>query len=57
MDSVKDHLIPNIGDLDTAKYMFDTLTNLYESNNSNRKVALKNQIQGMYFSRSETISS
>ena len=57
MDSMKDHLIPNIGDLDTAKEMFDhTLENLYESNSNTRKVSLKNKIQGMYFSTSESIS-
>ena len=44
MDSVKDHLIPNIGDLDTTKLMFDTLANLYENKNNNIKVALKSQI-------------
>ena len=57
MDSMKDHLIPNIGDLDLAKLMFDTMANLYENNNSNRKVALKSQIQEMFYSKSKSITS
>ena len=57
LESVNDHLLSNIDDLNTPKAMFVYLTNLYESKNSSRKVALRSQIRAMYFSRSETISS
>ena len=36
-DSVKDHLIPQVFSLKTPKYMFDSLTNLFEGKNINRK--------------------
>ncbi len=37
MDYVKDHLIPNICDLDTTKEIFECLINLFGSNYSNMK--------------------
>jgi hypothetical protein len=39
-DSIKDHLIPNVSELKTAKEMFDALTRLYESKNTSRKLTL-----------------
>jgi hypothetical protein len=35
-DSIKDHQIPNVSELKTSKEMFDTLTRIYESKNTNR---------------------
>ena len=40
IDSVKDHLIPHISEQDSAKKMFDALVNLFESNNTSRRLAL-----------------
>jgi hypothetical protein len=39
-DSIKDHLIPNVSELKTAKEMFDALTRLYESKNTSWKLTL-----------------
>lgn len=37
IDSVKDHLIPHISQLKTAKQIYDALTGLFETNNPSRK--------------------
>ena len=57
LESVNDHLLSNIDDLDSTKKMFDYLAKLYESKNSSRKVALRSRIRAMYFTKSETITS
>jgi len=44
IDSVKDHLIPHISELDTAKKMYDALVGLFESNNTSRKLSLRHQL-------------
>ena len=41
-DSIKDHLIPQVSSLKTLKYMFDSLTKLFEGKNVNQKMTLKN---------------
>jgi hypothetical protein len=43
MDSIKDHLIPNISELKSAKRMYDVLVKLFESKNTNQKLALRQQ--------------
>ena len=57
LESVNDHLLSNIDDLNTPKAMFDYLSNLYESKHSSRKVSLRSQIRAMYFSKSDTVTS
>jgi hypothetical protein len=44
IDSVRDHLIPHITELKTAKEMFDALVGLFESKNTSRNLALRNQL-------------
>ena len=46
MDSVKDHLIPQIARLRLVKKMFDHLVSLFESNNTSRKLALRHKLRG-----------
>jgi hypothetical protein len=41
LDAVKDHLIPHISEKKSAKEMFVALTNLFQSNNTNRKMVLR----------------
>ena len=41
MDSVKDHLVPLIARQNTAKKMYDALKKIYENENPNRILALK----------------
>ena len=38
VDSIKDHLIPQVSSLNTPKEMFDSLTKLFEGKNINRKM-------------------
>ena len=40
-DSIKD-LIPQVSSLNTPKSMFDALTKLFEGNNINKKMTLRN---------------
>jgi hypothetical protein len=39
-DSIKDHLIPQVSSKNTTKYMFDSLSNMYEGRNINHKMNL-----------------
>ena len=42
VDSIKDHLIPQVSSLKTPKYMFDALTKLFEG-----KMTLRNQLKNV----------
>lgn len=57
IDSVKYHLIPHISRLESAKKMFDTLIELFESKNSSRMLTLRNQLHCISMSSSDTINS
>ena len=57
VDSVKDHLIPHIVQMKTAKEMYDALTRLFESKNTNTKLALRYQLCGIMMSRSDSIAT
>ena len=52
VDSIKDHLIPQVSSLKTPKAMFDALTKLLEGKNINQKMNLRNQLKNV-----ETIKS
>jgi hypothetical protein len=56
-DSIKDHPIPNISELKTAKEMFDALTRLYESKNISRKPTLQHQLRNVTMNKPETIAN
>ena len=56
-NSIKDHLIPNVSELKTAKEMFDALTRLYESKNTGRKLTLRHQLGNVTINKSETIAN
>ena len=55
--SIKDHLIPHVSSLKTPKAMFDALTKLFEGNNINWKMSLRNQLKNVKIQNSETIQS
>ena len=40
LNSVKDHIIPHVAGRDYAFQMWESLTNLYQSSNPNRKMVL-----------------
>jgi hypothetical protein len=44
IDSIKDHLIPHVVELKTAKEVYDALVGLFESNNTSRKLTLRHQL-------------
>ena len=55
--SVKDHLIPHISPMKTAKEMFDALKKLFESKNTNIVVALKHQLQNIKMTKADTVAN
>jgi hypothetical protein len=57
IDSIKDHLIPNVSELKTPKEMFDALSILYERKNTRRKLTLRHQLRNMMMNKSDTIST
>jgi hypothetical protein len=57
MDGEKDPLIPHLAEKKTAKEMWDTLKNLYEAKNENRKMALKDKLHDMKMAMGEGVAS
>ena len=55
--SLKDHLIQKVSSLKTPKAMLDALTKLFEGNNINRKMTLRNQLKNVKIENVETIQS
>ena len=55
IDSIKDHLIPQVSSLKTPKSIFDALTKLFERKNINRKMNLRNQLKNVKIQNAETI--
>ena len=55
-DSIKDHLISNVSKLKIPKEMLVSLTRLYESKNTSRKLTLMHQFINVMMNKSETIS-
>ena len=56
-DLVKDHLIPHIFELKTARQMYEALSRLYESKDISRNLALRNQLRNMKMENSESVTS
>jgi hypothetical protein len=56
-DSVKDHLIPYISELQTARQMYEALSRLYESKDISRNLTLRNQLHNMKMENSEFVTS
>ena len=57
VDSVKDHLVPQISEKKTARKMFKTLTKLFEHRSNNVTLTLRNQLSNMKMIKSELIAS
>ena len=45
LDGVKDHIVPHISELDTAKKMWDAILNLYQNATTNRKMILREKLK------------
>ena len=54
---VKDHLIPDVSSLKTPKEVFHDFTKLFEGNNINRKMTLRNQLKNVKIQNSKTMQS
>ena len=56
-DSIQDHFIPQVSSKNTLKEMFDTLTNLFEGKNINRRMTLRNQLKGVKIQKTKSMQS
>ena len=57
VDSIKYHLIPYVSSLKVLKKMVDTLSQLYEAKNINRKMTLRTQLKNVKMQNSKSIQS
>ena len=57
VDSITDHLIPQMSSLKTSKEMFDSLTKIFEGKNINRKMTLRKKLKNVKIQNYETIQS
>ena len=55
VDSIKDHLIPQVSYKKTLKKMYDALSKMYEGKKINRKMNLRAQIKGTKMRKGESI--
>ena len=55
VDSIKDHLIPQVSSKETPKQMYDALSVMYEGKNSNRKMNLRAQLKSTKMSKGELV--
>ena len=56
-DSIKDHFILQVSSKNTPKEMFDALTSLFEGENINKRMTLRNQLKGVKIQKIENIQS
>jgi hypothetical protein len=56
-DSVKDHLIPHISELQIGRQMYEALNILYESKDIIQNLTLRNQLRNMKMDNSESVIS
>ena len=57
LDSVKDHIIPHVIGKDYAFQMWESLSNLYQSSNQNRKMVLREKLRSTKMARGESVTS
>jgi hypothetical protein len=55
--SVRDHLLPHISTLKTTYLMYDVLKKMFESNNTNKALTLKHQLQNLKMTKDDTIAT
>ena len=55
VDSIKDHLSPQVSSKKTPKEMYDALSRMYEGRNINRKMNLRAQLKRTKMSHGESI--
>ena len=57
MGAMKDHLIPHLVEKQSAIEMFKALVDLFQSDNLNRKMILRNKLRSIRMSRSDKVTS
>jgi hypothetical protein len=57
VDSVKNHLIPYISNLDSSKKMYDSLTNPFAVKNIGQVMSLKNELHDTKMTKDEIVAS
>ena len=57
LDVVKDHLIPHVAEKMSAAKMFKSMKNLFQSDNMNMKMILKNKVRDACMSRSNIVTN
>ena len=55
VDSIKDHLIPQVSSKKTPKQMYDALLTMYEGRNINKNMNLRSQLKGTNMSKGKSI--
>ena len=55
VDSIKDHLIPQVSSKKTPKNMYDALSRMYEGRSINKKMNLRAQLKGTTMRKGESI--
>jgi hypothetical protein len=55
VDSIKDHLIPEVSSKNTPKEMFDALTRMSEGKNINRKINLRTQVKNTKMQKGQIV--
>jgi hypothetical protein len=55
--SMRDHLLPRIANLKTAREMYEALKNMFESNNTLRALTLKSQHQNIKMTKADTVAT
>ena len=54
---IKDHLISQVSSNNTPNEVFDSLPNMFEGKNINRRMTLRNQLKGVNMQKEETMQS
>ena len=57
LDSVKEHIIPHVIGKDYACEMWESLRNLYQSSNQNKKMVLREKLRSTKMAREESVTS
>jgi hypothetical protein len=57
MDTVKDHLIPHVTEKQPVREMFKALVVVFQSDNLNMKMILRNKLRSIQMSRSDNVTT
>ena len=57
LDAIKDHVIPHLSRKKTTREMWEALTKLYQNDNQNRKMVLREKLRDIEMSKSDTVAS